>query len=129
MSEAPKLPLRVKNWYVAVLPVQMAEKTKGGIEIPQEVRIAEQQVANIGRVIDIGSLAFKSKTRGGLDMSDCEQEVKVGDHVLYPHYAGMAMTVAGTKANGEESAFMVRIMKDESIIGVTSVPSAFLDIQ
>lgn len=122
------IPFEVKNYYVAVLPMKLPSETKGGIKLPEKYRTDVQGVANVGRVIRIGALAFQSKTRSGLDLSEDPIKIEIGDYVLFPHYAGMTLPVYGTDDKGEEHLELIRIMKDDSIIGTTTVPGAFLDI-
>lgn len=122
-------PFQVKNWYVAVTPVRLKSKTDGGIILADETLELEESIAAVGKVVSIGELAFKATTRAQLKMADDTVEVKVGDFVLYPHYAGMTVNVYGRDSNGDRVKQPVRLMKDDSIIAVTDKPGAFLDIQ
>ena len=76
-----------------------AEKTKGGIIIPDTAKEKPQQ----GKVIAVG------KGKVGDDGKVTPMDVKVGDKILFGKYAGSEI-----KLDGDEHL----IMREEDILGV-----------
>lgn len=84
---------------VLVEPSGLAERTAGGLYIPQSV----QERPNQGRVIAVGKGARKKK--GGLRPLD----VRVGDQVLYGTHVGTSLELQGRD---------VILLREDEILGV-----------
>lgn len=89
--------------HVLILPDPVEEKTKGGIYLPDTTRDNEQRAATMGTVIAVGAGAW-------LDLDDGQPWAKVGDHVSYAKYAGVAM-----KGKDEQSYVLIN---DNDILAV-----------
>jgi len=70
--------------HILVLPDKVKEKTSGGIFVPVTVRDKEQAAATSGRVISIGTSAWK-------DLDNGEPWAMVSERVSYARYAGVVM--------------------------------------
>lgn len=73
-------------WRVIVMPVKPKEVSKGGIVLPQTTQEAQQYLTYIGKIVAVGSLAFKDQR-----LRDEEKIPKVGDYVIYGRYAGQVI--------------------------------------
>jgi co-chaperonin GroES (HSP10) len=70
------------------MPPQYSSGRHGSaIEIPDEYRDDQEYAAYIGNVRAMGALCFKSKTRGGVELSE-DQGFKVGDWVQVGKHQG-----------------------------------------
>ncbi|MDP2653900.1 MAG: co-chaperone GroES [Candidatus Omnitrophota bacterium] len=87
---------------IVVEPLEAAEKTKGGILLPDTAKEKPQE----GKVVAVG----KGKL---LDNGQIHAlEVKVGDRVLYGKYSGSEIT----NKDGDE----LLIMREEDVLAVLS---------
>ena len=84
---------------VIIKPLEAAEKTKGGIVLPDTAKEKPQE----GEVVAVG----KGKVEDGKVNS---LEVKVGDKVLYGKYSGTEIT----SKDGDE----LLIMREEDILAI-----------
>lgn len=105
-----KLPIKVSLWYVLVAPVSPMKRSEGGIELPSEAVRAEAYLISIGKILDMGDFAYKSKTLAGLDLATDTRKPSIGEFVLYTQYAGTRMKMR----DGRELV----ILSDTEIIGV-----------
>ena len=83
---------------VIVKPLEVEEKTKAGIFIPDTAKEAPAQ----GEIVALGNGKIK-------DGKQHDFSVKIGDKVLYSKYAGDEV-----KLDGKE----YKIMKEEEILGI-----------
>lgn len=104
------LPIKVGLWYVLIAPVTPKSKTDGGIELPKESQQAESYLISIGKILDMGELAYKSKTASGLDLATDSRKPALGDFVLFQQYAGTRMQMRDGR--------VLIILSDTEIIGV-----------
>ena len=103
--KVPKVLPRPFKWAVLVMPVQPKQKSKGGIELPQEVLDNQGQLQVVGKVAALGPLAFRSRKlcAGLLDVLrvwfglTIAGAPKVGDWVMYGRYTGMRFEFNGTR--------------------------------
>ena len=86
MNEPGIRPLEYK---VLVKPLEVEEKTKGGIYLPETTKDKEKFAKQEGILIAVGAIAFTDP--------DWLDRPKVGDKVLYDRYAGC--TVQGKDGN------------------------------
>jgi len=111
--ESPKMLL----WRVLIEPYRPAKTTTGGIELPEETLQNAALLSNIGRIVDMGELAYKEKTRSGLLLGDDPNLPQVGDWVLYTTNAGRRVQLR----DGREYV----IVNDDEILGKLSNPSLY----
>lgn len=93
--------------------------TKGGIHLLEAQRETEQWNTQVGKVLDMGELAFRNRTTGERwpEGNWCER----GDFVRIPKYGGDRWSV---KIKGQEDALVV-IFNDLDLIGkITGDPLA-----
>jgi co-chaperonin GroES (HSP10) len=105
---------------VVVMPKRPPKHSRGGvIELTAETKDAEQFANQVGKVMQIGSLAYASKTPG-LDYSKEQHIPKVGDWVLYAKHAGSSLTLLidtfGTLADPDNIVKLL-ILSDTDILG------------
>ncbi len=98
------------GWRLLVMPFQGAEKTQGGLYIPDEVRDREAVATVVAYVLRIGPLAYDDPNKFG---PDSEPWCKEGDWVCIGRYAGSRFKIEG----GE-----VRIINDDEVIATISDP-------
>lgn len=90
------------GWVLVVKPDPVAEKTNGGLYLPQTVRDNQQQQAIMGTVESIGDEAW-----GKFD--ERSYTPNVGDRILFAKYAGQVMDLDGQE---------YRILNDQDVLGV-----------
>ncbi|MDQ3562741.1 MAG: co-chaperone GroES family protein [Pseudomonadota bacterium] len=89
-------------WRVLIRPKQPLTKSKGGIEIPKETRIAQAYQNYIGQILAAGGEAFTSER-----FAKEKQLPRVGDWVVYGRYAGQRLEYRGE---------MLLIVNDDEIL-------------
>ena len=82
-SETIEIP-DVVGWRILVHPLEVIQRTAGGVILSDETKQKEQLVVSVGRVLQVGPLAYKRD-----DMGD--PWCKEGDLVGYGKYAGKKM--------------------------------------
>lgn len=114
---APEIP-RVALWRVLVEPYEVPTKI-GSIELPDEVRQNAGILMTVGKVVQMGDLAFKSKTKSGMSLNDCgvASSIGVGTWVLYGKYGGQQIHLRDGRK------FVV--LNDDQIIGPVTDPAAY----
>lgn len=75
-------------WRLTVEPIEPVKQSEGGIELPPEVLDAIEKMAFVGKVLALGSLAYKAKPREGLDYQLETHAPQVGDYVVYGRHSG-----------------------------------------
>lgn len=108
------LPMQVLFWRVVLEPYEA--RYEGTIETPEMVKQAEDIACSVGRILQLGSMAFKSRTTAGLSLADEPKLPKVGDYVQHNLYAGELVKLKGGKR--------VRILNDTEILTVLKDPEA-----
>lgn len=106
------VPGLVLYWRVLVEP--FVPKHQGMIETPEIIEQAERIQSSVGRILQLGHFAFKSRTAAGLDLAEQPNLPQVGDYVLHEIYAGQAI-----KLRNERS---LRVLNDTEILMVISDP-------
>jgi len=91
MPDPENLP-NVPGYHVLVRPLSIRSKTKGGIIMPDKFKDDIQYLTTVGRVVKIGSLAYKdtSKFPSG---SWCSE----GDYVCYGKHTGQKFVYQGIR--------------------------------
>lgn len=118
--EPREYPGRIGLWRAA-LQVPMPPMYSSGrhgvaIEIPKEYRDDQEYASYIGMCRSMGPLCFKSKTRGGVELSE-DEGFKVGDWVQVGKHQGEKFrTVDGT---------LWIVISETQYIAVLDDPAAF----
>lgn len=90
------------EYKVVVRPVKAADKTSGGIHLPDVVVEKDQHAAMEGELVGMSPLAFSYE-----DNAPCPE---IGDRVLFQRYSGLIQR----GADGVE----YRIMNDKDVVAV-----------
>ena len=69
---------------VLVTPEKVAEKTNGGLFLPDAARNAKEQAQIFGTVVSVGKNAFKA-------FDDGHQWCEVGDKIAFAKYGGFVI--------------------------------------
>ena len=93
----------VVGWKLLILPFQVKTKTDGGIILPERTRDDESSLIFMGKVLQLGDLAYSRPDMG--DKPWC----KVGDFVVFGKYAGMRLKFKGVD---------LRILNDDEVLAV-----------
>ena len=89
------VPGRVLFWRIVLAPY--VAKYDGAIEMPDIIEQAERVANSLGRIVQMGFFAFKSKTVAGLDLAQEPNIPKIGDYVLHELYAGTHIKLRGDR--------------------------------
>ena len=100
------------GWRIAILPYRGAEKTKGGLYLPEETQRKTQLGTTCGYVLKVGDLAYadEGKFPGG---AWCKE----GDWIIFGRYAGARIPIDG----GE-----IRLLNDDEVLAVVNSPEDVL---
>lgn len=112
MTNFEEVPLKVALWRVLVEPLVAKEESKGGIILPEQTIVETEITTSIGRVIQLGSMAYKSRTRSGLDLSEEPNKPKIGDYVLFNANSGHRIRLADGRK--------MKLLNDDSILAVVT---------
>lgn len=82
---------KVCGWYLLVRPVQIQEKTKGGIIMPGRAKADIESFTNIAKVLAVGDMAYKEERFK--ETPWC----KVGDTVVFHRHSGHKFRWDGIK--------------------------------
>ena len=99
IDESSKLPSPT-GWRVLVLPFKQAEKTKGGLFIPDTAKEKPQR----GEVVSVGP----GKVENGIKV---DMSVSKGDTVLYGKYSGTEINISDED---------LLIMRESDILGIVN---------
>lgn len=107
-------------FYTVVEPKRAIEKSAGGILLTSQTTDAEKAMNQAGRVLFMGSLAYKTETPG-LNYNDEKNKPVVGDWVYYSRQSGTPIAfVKDRNAPAEERANRIElvILTDTDILTV-----------
>ena len=104
-----ELPITL-NWRLLIMPIRPRTVSKGGIVLPQTNQEAQKYLTYIGKIINIGSLAYTDKRISG----EVNKPV-IGDYVVYGRYAGQIMVYKGVR---------LLIVNDDEILAIVTNPIA-----
>ena len=107
---ASKLP-EPKGYKLLISPVQIDEKTEGGVYMPDALRDAEGIASIIGFVVKMGDDAYKDKKRFP-NGAYCKE----GDFVIFRSYSGTRF-----KIHNEE----FRLINDDTVEAVVDDPRGY----
>jgi len=79
----------VTGWRILVMPLEVIQKTSGGVILSDDTKQKEQLVVTVGRVLQVGSMAYTRPDMGEIPWC------KEGDLVGYGKYAGRKMHYKG----------------------------------
>jgi co-chaperonin GroES (HSP10) len=105
-------------WRVLVQPYEPPRSTQGGILLAGETIENTRLLTVVGRVVAMGSLAFKAKTRSGLDLTEEANRPDVGDWVLYGTYAGQRIRM-------KDGRHFV-VLNDDEIVSRIDQPESYV---
>ena len=97
------------GWRVIVEPIEIARKSAGGIDLPEETVRAQEYLRFIGEVVSIGPGAYQADQFMG------KPWCKPGDMVVFGRHAGQEIPV---KKDGK--IVKMRIMNDDEILGLVT---------
>jgi len=78
----PKVLPEIPGYHILVRPVSVKQTTKGGILLPDSTKQDMAYLTTVGRVVKVGSLAYKD------DKCDGKAWCKEGDYVCYGKHTG-----------------------------------------
>lgn len=117
---AAQCPVVVTNWRLLVQPLPPKKGYDLGegktLELAEETQQAEEIVTAIGKLIDMGSFAFKSRTNAGLNLAEEPRKPEIGSFVLYAQYAGQLIEL------NDEQKTKLRIIDDTEVLAVIKDP-------
>jgi co-chaperonin GroES (HSP10) len=108
-------PVKVILWRLLIQPLP-PKKSAGVIELTKDTQEAEEIVTAVGKVIDMGSFAYQSKTNAGLDLATAAGKPEVGSFVLFAQYAGQLIELV------DEQKTKLRIIDDTEVLAVITDP-------
>ena len=113
-EEEPKVASQMpkpKGYKLLISPVQVEEKTEGGVYVPDAIRDAEGIASIIGFVVKMGDDAYKDK-----DKFPNGAYCKEGDFVIFRSYSGTRF-----KIHNEE----FRLINDDTVEAVVDDPRGY----
>ena len=108
---ASKMP-QPKGYKLLISPVEVDEKTEGGVYMPDALRDAEGIASIIGFVVSMGPDAYKDEKK-----FPTGPWCKKGQWVIFARYAGSRLPIEG----GE-----VRLLNDDEVLGTIENPESVL---
>ena len=105
-----KMP-KPKGYKLLISPVEVDEKTEGGLYMPDQIRDAEGIASIIGFVVSMGADAYKDK-----DKFPNGAYCKVGDFVIFRSYSGTRF-----KIHTQE----FRLINDDTVEAVVDDPRGY----
>lgn len=115
---ADDVPIKVSKWYLLTQVLEAKTTSAGGIALPASVIEAQQHLTVVAKVVGIGPLANKAKTRTGLNYEDDQTNPVLGDYVIAGRYVGMDVkTLDGRK---------FKFLNDYEVLGITTTPQEFV---
>ena len=113
-EEEPKVASQMpkpKGYKLLISPVQVEEKTEGGVYVPDAIRDAEGIASIVGFVVKMGEDAYKDKNKYP-NGAYCKE----GDFVIFRSYSGTRF-----KIHNEE----FRLINDDTVEAVVDDPRGF----
>lgn len=104
-------------WRVLIQPYEPPRSTKGGIILADETIDNTRLLTVVGKVVAMGSLAFKAETKSGLKLHEEGNAPEVGDWVLYGTYAGQRIKLT----DGRQFV----VLNDDEIVARIEQPEAY----
>lgn len=108
-------PVQASLWRLLIDPIEIETHSKEGIELPDRVIELQEYKRYIGKVIDIGPLAFcnnQFKDADGQYHRPCE----VGDWIIYGRHTGAEVI---TESEGDKIRHM-RLINDDQVLGLVN---------
>lgn len=85
-------------WHLMVEPIEPPKETAGGIALPDETVEANERMAFVGKVLALGSLAYKSTPQPGMDFSAEPNKPQVGDYIVFGRHSGQRVEFRSGRA-------------------------------
>lgn len=115
--DVDKLP-RPTGWHILVEPIDIEEKTAGGIILAEEHKKAKEYNRYVGKVIAMGVGCYRHPT---FQQVGGDAWCELGDWVLYNQYTGMGANIRDI--NGE--MVHLRFINDKAVIATAKDPRVF----
>lgn len=100
-------------WRIVVEPYIPTQR--GMIATAPQVDDAERILSKVGRVVLVGSQAWKSRTSAGINLADEPHKPAIGDYVLHEMYAGTEINLT--------TGHTLRLLTDTECLMVVKDPS------
>jgi co-chaperonin GroES (HSP10) len=105
-------PVKASLWRILVDPLPV-QTERGGIALPPETIQMQEYRRYVGKVLDIGPLAFNDD-RFDNDNGDRLQACKVGDWIIYGRNNGIDIHVT----EGQDEVRSLKLINDDQVLGV-----------
>ncbi|RJQ53482.1 MAG: co-chaperone GroES [Actinobacteria bacterium] len=120
-NENGSIPVRAAGWRILVEPVEVKRETDGGIALPEEAIRAQEHLRYIGRVVDVGELAYAGDRFKPHPNATLKPWCKIGDTVAFGRYAGQEVIA---HVCGEAKRY--RLINDDEVLAVVNDPAAIV---
>ncbi len=116
VSESTQLPVSPAGWRVLIKPVEINEKSSGGIILAEESKKVMEHTRYIGQVVSMGPLCYEKEDfkRNGETRAFC----KVGDWVAFRKHSGQELRMK----NDDGTVSSYKVVNDDEIIAVVNEP-------
>lgn len=114
--------MQASLWRMCVVPRQVKKVTDSDVMLDDESQQAELYNTNIGRVVTIGDLAWKSETSSHLRLSEDSRKPGIGDWVVFYGSAAFRIALKGPSAKEPIICFL---LQDTDVIAVSQHPEQF----
>lgn len=115
MSTAP---VRPAGWRILVEPVEVQRQTAGGILLAEESVKAQEYLRYVGKVVDMGELAYMDPKFRPHPNAKATPWCKVGDFIAHGKYAGQEVIA---NVDGEQKRY--RLLNDDEVLAVVKDPA------
>ena len=111
------LPVKATLWRILIDPIEIQRYHEGGkIELPDSQIQAQEYLRYIGKVVDIGPLAFLADNFRDAN-GNLHRACEVGDWVIYGRHTGADIFVQGNEPGTIRS---LRLVNDDQIMGIAT---------
>lgn len=118
-----KVPVRPVGWRILVEPVEIKRETAGGILLAEEAVKAQEFLRYIGKVVDMGHLAFSDDKFRHHPKEPAVRWCAPGQFVAFGKYAGQEVIV---NVGDEQKRF--RLLNDDEVLAVVDDPAAIVTL-
>ena len=113
--------MKMLFWRVLIELPKPVEKTAGGIALPDSILQEREALVSVGKIVDVGPVAFSAETRGGVDFKVHREDVRVGKWVLIAKYAGQQFEKDGRKYTIVNDNELLALVDEDEIPAFTNV--------
>lgn len=116
-----RVPVRPVGWRILVEPVEIKRQTAGGIVLAEEAVKAQEYLRYIGKVLEVGPLAYGDTKFREHPNREAHSWCKAGDHIAFGRHAGQEVVV--NTADGRKK---LRVINDDEVLAVIDDPAAIV---